>query len=101
MDLVEVAHYEPPHQDLHCLQIQLFSSLVVKELKGLLQTVMTKIIHYRINHSVWDTVVTSKAEFLKTKIQYTTTTTDTEQAASKIWTVLVFILYRDLFDLCA
>ena len=32
MDLDEVAHYEPPHQDLHCLQIQLFSSLVLKEL---------------------------------------------------------------------
>ena len=32
MDLDEVAHYEPPHQDLHRLQIQLFSSLVVKEL---------------------------------------------------------------------
>ena len=28
----EVAHYEPPHQDLRCLQIQLFSSLVLKEL---------------------------------------------------------------------
>ena len=27
-----MAHNEPPHQDLHCLQIQLFSSLVVKEL---------------------------------------------------------------------
>ena len=27
-----MAHHEPPHQDLHCLQIQLFSSLVVKEL---------------------------------------------------------------------
>ena len=27
----EVAHYEPPHQDLSCLQI--FSSLVLKELK--------------------------------------------------------------------
>ena len=27
-----MAHYEPPHQDLCCLQIQLFSSLVVKEL---------------------------------------------------------------------
>ena len=26
-----VAHYQPPHQDLRCLQIQLFSSLVVKE----------------------------------------------------------------------
>ena len=32
VDLDEVAHYEPPHQDLHCLQIQLFSSLVLKEL---------------------------------------------------------------------
>ena len=27
-----MAHYEPPHQDLRCLQIQLFLSLVVKEL---------------------------------------------------------------------
>ena len=33
IDLDEVAHYEPPHQDLCCLQIQLFSSLVLKELK--------------------------------------------------------------------
>ena len=30
VDLDEVAHYEPPHQDLCRLQIQLFSSLVVK-----------------------------------------------------------------------
>ena len=36
-----MAHYEPPHQDLRSLQIQLFSSLVhvVKEL-----TIETKII---------------------------------------------------------
>ena len=27
VDQDEVAHYEPPHQDLHCLQIQLFSSV--------------------------------------------------------------------------
>ena len=27
-----MAHNEPPHQDLYCLQIQPFSSLVVKEL---------------------------------------------------------------------
>ena len=27
-----MAHHEPPHQGLRCLQIQLFSSLVVKEL---------------------------------------------------------------------
>ena len=33
VDLDEVAHYEPPHQNLRCLQIQLFSSLVLKELK--------------------------------------------------------------------
>ena len=33
MDLDEVAHYEPPHQDLPCLQIQLFLSLVLKELR--------------------------------------------------------------------
>ena len=36
MDLDEVAHYEPPHQDLgFLLQIQLhvFSSLVIKELR--------------------------------------------------------------------
>ena len=33
VDLDEMAHYEPPHQDLRCLQIQLFSSLVLKELK--------------------------------------------------------------------
>ena len=26
-----MAHFEPPHQDLRCLQIQLFASLVVKE----------------------------------------------------------------------
>ena len=32
VDLDEVAHDEPPHQDLRCLQIQLFSSLVLKEL---------------------------------------------------------------------
>ena len=29
VDLDEVAHNEPPHQGLHCLQIQLFSSLVL------------------------------------------------------------------------
>ena len=32
MDLDEVAHDEPPHQDLPCLQIKIFLSLVVKEL---------------------------------------------------------------------
>ena len=33
VDLDEVAHYEPPHKVLRCLQIQLFSLLVVKELR--------------------------------------------------------------------
>ena len=28
-----MAHDEPPHHNLHCLQIQLFSSLVLKELE--------------------------------------------------------------------
>ena len=32
IDLDEVAHYEPPHKDLCCLQFHLFSSL--RELKG-------------------------------------------------------------------
>ena len=39
VDLVEVAHYEPPHQDLRCLQIHLFSSLVLKELRIVYETV--------------------------------------------------------------
>ena len=34
IDLDEVAHNEPPHQDLYCLQIQPFSSLVLREIKG-------------------------------------------------------------------
>ena len=34
IDLDEVANYEPPHQELHCLQIQLFSSPVLKELNS-------------------------------------------------------------------
>ena len=37
VDLDEVAHDEPPPQDLHFLQIQLFLSLVVKELKLILR----------------------------------------------------------------
>ena len=30
VDLDEVAHCEPPHPDLRCLRIQIFSSLVLK-----------------------------------------------------------------------
>ena len=37
VDLDEVAHHEPPHQDLLCLQIQLILSLVFKELKLILK----------------------------------------------------------------
>ena len=33
-DIDEVAHFEPPHEDLCCLQIQLLSSVVLKELNG-------------------------------------------------------------------
>ena len=36
MDLDEVAHDEPPHQDRRCLQNQLFSILVLIELKSLM-----------------------------------------------------------------
>ena len=32
VNLDEVAHHEPNHQDLRCLQFQLFSSLVLKDL---------------------------------------------------------------------
>ena len=32
VDLDEAAHYEPPHQDLCCLQIQLFLSLALEVL---------------------------------------------------------------------
>ena len=41
VDLDEVAPNEPPHQDLHCLQIQLFASLVPKSFRqaGALQTI--------------------------------------------------------------
>ena len=29
LDLDEVAHFEPPHQELRCLQTQQFSSLIL------------------------------------------------------------------------
>ena len=35
MDLDEVTHYEPLQQDLRCLQIRVFLSLVLKELMGM------------------------------------------------------------------
>ena len=36
VDLDEVAHDKPPHQDLRCLQTRLFSSLALKELTSVL-----------------------------------------------------------------
>ena len=35
-----MAHHEPPHQGLRCLQIQIFSSLVLKELTYLSAAVL-------------------------------------------------------------
>ena len=32
VDLDEVAHFEPPHQDLRCLHIHMYSPLVLKDL---------------------------------------------------------------------
>ena len=42
VDLDEVAYFEPPHQDLRCLQIQLFLSLVLKELTAQQALVLPK-----------------------------------------------------------
>ena len=47
-DLNEVAHDEPPHQDLRCLQIQLFSSLVLQGLKQKF-FVQTNVISLRVD----------------------------------------------------
>ena len=40
VDLDEVAHYEPPHQDLHHLQIQLLLSLLLKDLNADLRVIL-------------------------------------------------------------
>ena len=42
VDPDEVAHDEPSHQDLRCLQIQLFLSLVLKELSSIKQDTVFK-----------------------------------------------------------
>ena len=49
-DLDEVAHYEPPHQNLCCLQTQLFSPLVLKEVILKLQPVYDMIIQSSQKH---------------------------------------------------
>ena len=46
MDLDEVTHYESPHQDLHYLQVQLISSLLVKELKHVAPMMVIKTIQF-------------------------------------------------------
>ena len=38
-DLDEMAHYEQSHQDLRCLQIQLFPSVVLKDLSSYIKTI--------------------------------------------------------------
>ena len=40
VDLDEVAHYKPPHQDLHHLQIQLLLSLLLKDLNADLRVIL-------------------------------------------------------------
>ena len=42
VDSEEVAHYEPPHLNLLCLQIQLFSFLVLSEFTQLLKILQAK-----------------------------------------------------------
>ena len=37
VDIDEMAHYEPPSQDVHCLQIYLFTSIALKELRIILE----------------------------------------------------------------
>ena len=45
MDLDEVAHYEPPHQDLSCMQILLYASLVVQELNNSYMSLNRALLH--------------------------------------------------------
>ena len=50
VDLDEVAHHEPPHQDPRCLQIHLYSSLVLKEvIKACLLAMASPVILYYLN----------------------------------------------------
>ena len=56
VDLDEVAHYEPPHQDLCCLQIMLFSSLVAGFFKVTAWAIVLDLI--RENNIVFDGMFT-------------------------------------------
>ena len=49
MDIDEVAHSEPPHQDLRCFPIQLFSTLVLKELKEILCMIRHQFFSFVVN----------------------------------------------------
>ena len=71
-----MAHYEPSHQDLHCLEIQLFSSLVLKELSFVsapyllhvlhfLEIRLIKMIHRTFVYAILKVKVTLDVEFLK------------------------------------
>ena len=58
-------HYEPPHQDLRCAKIHLFSSLVSKELKatGLIRTLfrtMTEIANFSMKYFMLSKVLTDE-----------------------------------------
>ena len=59
-----MAHYEPPHQDLRCLQSQLFSSLVVKDLN------ISKVSHLSVGISFC--VLNNMKSILSSFIQNTT-----------------------------
>ena len=62
VDLDEVAHYEPPQQDLRCLQIQLFSlpalieltlkKIIIKTAKFSNSTDPDEVAHYKILYSL-------------------------------------------------
>ena len=50
-----MAHYEPPHQDLRCLQIQLFSSLVCKGLNDIFsETTRPRALIFGMKHCLVD-----------------------------------------------
>ena len=50
-----MAHFEPPQQDLRCLQIQLFLSPVLKELKTFLEITNMKLVRNNTKLTKCDT----------------------------------------------
>ena len=64
-----MAHYEPPHQVLYCLQIQLFESLVVKELTWLINVYMNPLRNKENKSILFKNVVSStKGQICKDNI---------------------------------